>query len=394
MVTMSPCLVALVAALVVRPVRAPSKACADRYNSAHNSCAELLRAGYSCASDFCHDKNKCSYAGYCDKQCKMCDQKPPPPPPPSPNFVIAGCSMTAVHKACGTTKPAATDRPSVASMCADACVRASIACADAPEFGMAVGPREVDNVKVLAGLCSAQPGKAGDGVCNILDIKKYSDTMQHTGGRPNCKEKMVLEMFDCIDNPLLLDQRDSIIVMRRMCKSGSISPSAGDGDCNPEDIAKYEKIDQPARGGIPECNSNSMLEMFDCVDSPLFKAHKASIVAMQQMCAKAGLHPPGHGGSNCLHQMNSISGYMGRGGVCCPADDPCNEKSGKDADPPEMCSVDCAEVWNPFWKKCGQDLVNLMDSSEGAKAQQAKMGREIEAFAALCQAAGSKDGDH
>jgi hypothetical protein len=58
----------------------------------------------------------------------------------------------------------------------------------------------------VAGLCAAQKGQPGDGVCNILDIEKYSEGMKHRGGPLDCQEEMVREMFDCVDNALLVSR--------------------------------------------------------------------------------------------------------------------------------------------------------------------------------------------
>ena len=66
-------------------------------------------------------------------------------------------------------------------------------------------------------------GTAGDGQCHILDVPGYKrqHDLQHLGSGEDCSSPYVQELFDCMDDPALKQSRASIARYQVHCRTGS-----------------------------------------------------------------------------------------------------------------------------------------------------------------------------
>merc|ERR1711865_542779 len=153
----------------------------------------------------------------------------------------------------------------------------------------------------------------------------------------------------------------------------------GDGICNIREVASYQAFYQVfGHSQKPGCKSKMILEMFDCIDDPLFSmgGQVEHAKRFKKQCEGS------RGEHDCLAQISQLGTVLGTGGVCCP------KRAGPstcDGRPPATCNADCAKQWVPFYKHCGEALVEMIEGKQhkGEQAHAATLAR-LRTFSKQC----------
>lgn len=104
-----------------------------------------------------------------------------------------------------------------AQMCKSKLVQELMDCIDNPL--LAKQAADLRKLKLLCTAGASGTGKAGDGVCNMMDLMKLgSDKDKNPNSQTSCDDKLMLEAFDCINNPVLADSRSEVLKYQRMCQ--------------------------------------------------------------------------------------------------------------------------------------------------------------------------------
>lgn len=289
-----------------------------------------------------------------------------------------GCNLWGIPSLCQKSPP----RPGAKldELCRNHCIQAMMACADNPLLANAVGADTATKVKQMHSQCGGGAGSggkgAGDGKCSVPDLIKYNQDHEQkkkqNGGKDgkgeftmqDCKLPLYQEMFDCVNNPMFAKQKKDILMVQQMCSAKK--GKAGDGECNIGELMRYSK--QNGKGKSPDCKSEMMQEMFDCLDHPVMAKNRKQMVQMQQMCQKDQ--------KGCVAKIQADLGHwFSKGGVCCPPGEKCNQ-DGDTSGPPSKCTKPCAKVFSPFVHQCGETLIKFMqngkDATDGSPAEQVR----------------------
>lgn len=232
----------------------------------------------------------------------------------SAGIVSAGqnCDLAAINPACKGHSDFSKDADGDV-VCKEPCARALLACIEGKDgaalkqgFCHAASSCEAwEAVRNLADMClmddgAAPDGKPGDGVCNLESLKYTDDPPLDNDGQPNCTSSGVLEMIDCIDNPMLADQHSLIKDLKELCA--------------------LEKV------GI-DCEG-----MFDSMIKAMSPA----------------MDPP----------MGSDSPST-PAGVCCQGGVECaGNIAGHSSEYPTQCTLGCAKQWVVLWRNCDQTMMD------------------------------------
>merc|ERR1712023_170964 len=88
-------------------------------------------------------------------------------------------------------------------------------------MGPFIKPKDMQGLQSLKKVCTSTgvPHGAGDGVCNMMDLMKLGQADKtHGQSQQSCTSKLALEAFDCVDNPLMKDDRAHILQYKRLCE--------------------------------------------------------------------------------------------------------------------------------------------------------------------------------
>jgi hypothetical protein len=242
----------------------------------------------------------------------------------------------------------------IAAMCADPCMAGLIPCARDPALIASMGADESQTLVQLQQLCGAEdrPGgnRPGDGACSVADMQTTCDEhpLAQGGGVATdpCANPCVLEMLDCASDPTadaLLDQT-LLLDLQHTCQSSAGDTGPGDGNCNLVSAGSLcGANDMDASDPSTFCQHSCVLEMIDCIDDPQLADHRSDIVTMQSLCA-------GQETSSCVGEIGTLDDRMQ---VPCCGGNPCPEG------PPAQCSVQCAQIFVPFYDRCGTAVESM-----------------------------------
>ena len=211
----------------------------------------------------------------------------------------AQCNLGGMNQVCSSNPPPGGDNVGVQELCQSPCVQAMMTCAGDPSLTATVGEDEAATVQSLAQTCTTLPTQTE---------------------RP------------------------------------------GDGNCDIAKLGQYGREHEQAYGGAqPDCDSDVLQELFDCLHEPAFQSQVGKITALQSTCDSVT-------GASCLAQWSNAHEWIIAGGLCCPPhllplpEDRCNEADRGDNQhpPPNVCTANCAAAWNPFWDSCGSIITSLL----------------------------------
>ena len=179
-------------------------------------------------------------------------------------------------------------------LCPMPCIKELLKCANEPAdkqpYVLGDGERQRRFLKTLLDDCHHKDKHAhGDGHCNADDLVIHRQKLH--GKIPDCDTHFLQELFDCKDNAHVVgsqDDRDKLAGLEHICKTKcsnerqkrlnakdggkrSMCDVPGDGICNIREVASYQAFYQVfGHSQKPGCKSKMILEMFDCIDDPLF----------------------------------------------------------------------------------------------------------------------------
>lgn len=140
----------------------------------------------------------------------------------------AVCNMMNLEGTCAAHPPGKSDDADIEKMCSNSCVIAMMGCATDSAFIKTVGAKTAGQMETLTTMCvghtsgghGASTNRPGDGKCDLLAIAKYHKQQEESGKDPDCGSNEIREEIDCIDDPLLAGQRETIKALEEMCKAG------------------------------------------------------------------------------------------------------------------------------------------------------------------------------
>ena len=214
-----------------------------------------------------------------------------PPPPPAPQ---GPCHANRALQTCRDNPLPRRPPANMDLLCPMPCIKELLKCANEPAdkqpYVLGDGERQRRFLKTLLDDCHHKDKHAhGDGHCNADDLVIHRQKLH--GKIPDCDTHFLQELFDCKDNAHVVgsqDDRDKLAGLEHICKTKcsnerqkrlnakdggkrSMCDVPGDGICNIREVASYQAFYQVfGHSQKPGCKSKMILEMFDCIDDPLF----------------------------------------------------------------------------------------------------------------------------
>lgn len=147
------------------------------------------------------------------------------------------------------------------SYCHNSCVVEMMLCSNDSRLLLILRTAErVTTFKEMAQVCTVKQGVAGDGSCDVLDIAKYHEQLDQLHQVPSCTSQMTKELFDCKDDPMMSSQRAEILRMQKACASPN---KPGDGRCTVMAIAIYKKEPGDTERGCRSKTIQEMIDCID-----------------------------------------------------------------------------------------------------------------------------------
>lgn len=285
--------------------------------------------------------------------------------------LVGVCDMDTALATCQAQPVGETD---IASMCADPCMRGLIPCASDPVLVASEGAETAQLLVQLQQLCGAEdkPGgnQPGDGQCSVADMQnichEHPVPPSFVDGIATdpCINPCVLEMLDCASDPTAADTlgQTSLLELQHTCQSAAGDTGPGDGHCNLVSAGEFCGADDQDRSDPDTfCQHDCVREMIDCIDDPQLADHRSVIANMQSICS-----------GDCVEELSSLNDRM---------QEPCCGSTPCPSGPPEHCSVECSQLFIPFYGRCGA----IIDSM--APGQPKDTAADLARFYAECQGA-------
>ena len=273
---------------------------------------------------------------------------------------------------------------SIAAMCVDPCLVRLIPCAHDPTLLAAMGAGEAATLAQLQTACGAQDtvggNTPGDGRCSVADLQSFCSAHPSSGiAADECASTCTLEMLDCASDPAAAAYLDPARVqeLQHVCHSSTGDTGPGDGTCNlvaagnlcgPNDM----ETSDPATF----CQHACVREMIDCIDDPSLQSQRATIANMQSLCVG--------GSAGCVAEVTGLDAAMQA--PCCSGT-PCLDG------PPPQCSVTCAQMFLPFYDRCGMTFAQMaVDQPKGSSGEMDVVAAELATFHTQCLSAAGGGG--